>query len=58
VRPVLTKMQLVRVLAEWSPTDVDVFAVTPRGGALVPKTRAFLGILVRWYETEGGWNAL
>jgi LysR family transcriptional regulator, regulator for bpeEF and oprC len=52
VRPFLVRKQLVRVLAEWSPPNADVFAVTPRGGPSVPKTRAFLDMLVRWYETE------
>jgi LysR family transcriptional regulator, regulator for bpeEF and oprC len=52
VRPFLAKKQLIRVLAEWSPPNADVFAVTPRAGASVPKTRAFLEMLVKWYETD------
>ena len=41
---------LVAVLAEWTPRPVGLYAVFPNGGALVPKTRAFIDALMTWFE--------
>ena len=41
---------LVPVLAEWTPPPVEVYAVFPSGGALVPKTRVFIDALTTWFE--------
>jgi LysR family transcriptional regulator, regulator for bpeEF and oprC len=41
---------LVPVLAEWTPPPVEVYAVFPSGGALVPKTRVFIDALTTWLE--------
>jgi LysR family transcriptional regulator for bpeEF and oprC len=49
LQPFLAKQQLVRILAEWSQPDAEVFAVIPPGGASVPKTRVFLDMLVEWF---------
>ena len=49
VEPLLAKKQLVQVLRECSPPGADVHAVMPPGGALVPKTRVFLDMLVAWF---------
>ena len=46
---VVTKT-LVPVLAEWTPPPVEVYAVFPSGGALVPKTRVFIDALTTWFE--------
>jgi len=43
--PYLAKKQLVQVLRQWTRPPIDVHAVFPPGGALVPKTRAFLELL-------------
>jgi LysR family transcriptional regulator, regulator for bpeEF and oprC len=43
--PCVAKKQLVQVLREWTRPAIDVHAVFPPGGALVPKTRAFLDLL-------------
>lgn len=43
--PYVAKKQLVQVLRLWTRPAIDVHAVYPRGGALVPKTRAFLDLL-------------
>jgi DNA-binding transcriptional LysR family regulator len=50
--PLLAKKQLVSVLSECSPPGADVHAVMPPGGALVPKTRVFLDMLVTWFEKQ------
>ena len=41
----LKEEQLVDVLREWTPPGVEVQAVLPPGGAIVPKTRAFVDAL-------------
>ena len=41
---------LVPVLAEWTPPPVELYAVFPSGGALVPKTRVFIDALTTWFE--------
>ena len=46
----LKKKALVAVLSKWTPPAVDVYAVVPRGGTLVPKTRAFIEILQTCFE--------
>lgn len=43
--PHVAKRQLVQVLKPWTRPPIDVHAVYPSGGALVPKTRAFLDLL-------------
>ncbi|MBX3220639.1 MAG: LysR family transcriptional regulator [Labilithrix sp.] len=43
--PYVAKKKLVQVLREWTPPGVDIHAVFPPGGALVPKTRAFVDLL-------------
>lgn len=43
--PHVAKKQLVEVLRKWTRPAIDVYAVFPPGGALVPKTRAFLDLL-------------
>jgi DNA-binding transcriptional LysR family regulator len=43
--PYVVKKQLVQVLRPWTRPAIDVHAVFPPGGALVPKTRAFLDLL-------------
>lgn len=43
--PYVMKKQLVQVLRQWTRPAIDVHAVFPPGGALVPKTRAFLDLL-------------
>jgi LysR family transcriptional regulator, regulator for bpeEF and oprC len=45
VRPALAAKHLVPVLAKWTIPPLDVHAVYPPGGSLVPKTRAFLEML-------------
>jgi DNA-binding transcriptional LysR family regulator len=44
-QPYIAKRKLVAVLAKWTPPGVDVHAVFPPGGSLVPKTRAFVEML-------------
>jgi DNA-binding transcriptional LysR family regulator len=46
----LVAKTLVPVLAEWTPPPVEVYAVYPNGGALVPKTRVFIDALTMWFE--------
>jgi LysR family transcriptional regulator, regulator for bpeEF and oprC len=46
--PYLRKQQLVPILEKWTLAGVDVHAVFPPGGGLVPKTRAFIDMLSRW----------
>jgi DNA-binding transcriptional LysR family regulator len=43
--PHVVAKQLVQVLRPWTRPAIDVHAVFPPGGALVPKTRALLGLL-------------
>ena len=46
----LETKELVPVLQSTTPPGVDVFAVFPAGGALVPRTRVFLDALVNWFR--------
>jgi LysR family transcriptional regulator, regulator for bpeEF and oprC len=46
----LAKKKLVAVLQKWTPPGVDVHAVFPAGGSLVPKTRAFVEMLQGCFE--------
>jgi LysR family transcriptional regulator, regulator for bpeEF and oprC len=48
----LAKKKLVAVLPKWTPPGVDVHAVFPPGGALVPKTRAFIELLQTCFKRE------
>jgi LysR family transcriptional regulator for bpeEF and oprC len=48
--PYLARKQLVAILEEWTPPGLDVHAVFPPGGALVPKTRAFVDMLEAWFK--------
>lgn len=41
----VAKKQLVQVLMPWTRPALDVHAVFPAGGVLVPKTRAFIDLL-------------
>lgn len=43
--PHVAKKQLIQLLRDWTRPAIDVHAVFPPGGALVPKTRAFLDLL-------------
>ncbi|MDQ2642890.1 MAG: LysR substrate-binding domain-containing protein [Myxococcota bacterium] len=43
--PHVAKKQLIQLLRQWTRPSIDVHAVFPPGGALVPKTRAFLDLL-------------
>ncbi len=52
VAPYLAKRKLVAVLQKWTPPGIDVHAVFPPGGALVPKTRAFLDMLQVCFKRE------
>jgi LysR family transcriptional regulator for bpeEF and oprC len=52
VKRYLETKELVRLLAEWSEPDAEVFAVTPPGGASVPKTRVFLDVLIARYAAR------
>lgn len=54
VAPYLAKKQLVAVLEEATPPGLEVFAVFPPGGALVPKTRVFIDLLHQGFETASG----
>jgi LysR family transcriptional regulator, regulator for bpeEF and oprC len=51
-QPYLTKRKLIPILIEWSPEGADVHAVAPPGGMLVPKTRAFVDMLVAWFKNK------
>lgn len=46
----LKRKTLVAVLSQWTPPPIDVHAVFPPGGALVPKTRAFIDMLQACFE--------
>lgn len=46
----LQTKELVQVLQSTTPPGIDVFAVFPPGGALVPRTRVFLDALVSWFK--------
>lgn len=48
------KKKLIAVLPKYTPPPVDVFALFPPGGALVPKTRAFIEWLQRGFAREAG----
>ncbi len=50
--PYIAKKKLVPVLAKWTPPPIEVHAVFPPGGALVPKTRAFLDRLKTCFEAQ------
>ncbi|QRK06005.1 hypothetical protein JQX13_38645 [Archangium violaceum] len=52
VEPYLAKRQLVAILRESTPPGLEVHAVFPVGGALVPKTRVFVDLLQAWFERE------
>jgi LysR family transcriptional regulator, regulator for bpeEF and oprC len=52
VEPYPEKKQLVAVLRKFTPPGLDVHAVFPPGGALVPKTRAFVDVLQLWFDRE------
>lgn len=43
--PYVAKKKLVQVLRKWTQPGIDIHAVFPPGGALVPKTRAFVDLL-------------
>lgn len=43
--PHVARKQLVQVLRRWTRPAINVYAVFPPGGALLPKTRAFLDLL-------------
>jgi len=53
VRPHLSSNRLVPLLVDWTPAEVDIHAVYPPGGTLVPKTRAFVDMLATWFERNG-----
>lgn len=44
-KPYVAKKQLVQVLRPWTRPALEVHAVFPAGGVLVPKTRAFIDLL-------------
>jgi DNA-binding transcriptional LysR family regulator len=48
----LTRKTLVAVLSKYTPPPVDVYAIFPPGGALVPKTRAFVDSLHTCFERQ------
>jgi LysR family transcriptional regulator, regulator for bpeEF and oprC len=50
--PYLAKKKLVPVLRSWTSPGKDVYAVFPPGGALVPKTRAFVDLLQTCFARE------
>ncbi len=52
VRAYLERKELVAVLGDWTPPGVEVHSVFPPGGALVPKTRAFVDMLQAWFNRE------
>lgn len=49
--PHVQKKHLIQLLRPFTPPPVDLHAVYPPGGALVPKTRAFLEMLKEGVET-------
>lgn len=51
--PYVAKKQLVQVLRPWTRPPIAVYAVYPPGGALVPKTRAFLDLLREEFGRAG-----
>lgn len=53
VRSYLAKKQLVPVLEAWTPPALEVNAVFPPGGALVPKTRVFIDLVAAWFKKNG-----
>jgi LysR family transcriptional regulator for bpeEF and oprC len=50
--PYLAKKKLVAVLRTWTPPGLEVHAVFPPGGALVPKTRAFVDMLQARFDRD------
>ena len=50
MQPFLVKKQIVSILQEWSPPNAEVFVVSPPGGALVPRTRVFIDMLLAWFD--------
>ncbi|WNG27105.1 LysR family transcriptional regulator [Cystobacter fuscus] len=52
VEPYVAKKQLVAILRESTPPGLEVHAVFPVGGTLVPKTRVFVELLQAWFERE------
>jgi DNA-binding transcriptional LysR family regulator len=50
--PYVASRKLIAVLSPWTPPGVEVHAVFPAGGALVPKTRAFLDMLEACFAPE------
>jgi LysR family transcriptional regulator, regulator for bpeEF and oprC len=57
VAPLLAKGRLVEVLAPFAEPGLNLYAVYPPGGALVPKTRAFLDLLAAWFKKNRGVRA-
>jgi DNA-binding transcriptional LysR family regulator len=50
--PYIVRRKLVAVLSPWTPPGVEVHAVFPAGGGLVPKTRAFVDMLEGCFAPE------
>lgn len=50
VQPYLASRALVPVLVAATPPGLDVHAIFPSGGTLVPKTRVFVEMLAAWFE--------
>jgi DNA-binding transcriptional LysR family regulator len=50
VRQLTERGELVRILQAWSPPPADMFVLTPPGGASLPKTRAFIDLLIQLRE--------
>jgi LysR family transcriptional regulator, regulator for bpeEF and oprC len=48
--PWVARRRLVPILEEWTPPGLEVHALYPPGGTLVPKTRLFLDMLVAWFQ--------
>ena len=53
-----TKEHLIRILADWEPTPVDLFATCPGGEPLLPKVNAFLGFLEKHIGTSSDPRAI
>ncbi|HKQ71112.1 MAG TPA: LysR substrate-binding domain-containing protein [Polyangiaceae bacterium] len=49
-QPYLARNELVAILREWTLPSLDVYAVFPSGGGLVPKTRVFVDMLEAWFK--------
>jgi len=50
VDPYVSAKQLSPVLEAWTPPSLDVYAVYPPAGGLVPKTRIFIDLLAAWFN--------